>query len=369
MALVSVYDAIELYDRIDEKMKNSQRISILGLVKFIAAVAIVYYHMVEITTDHWGSLFLLVELFFFITGYFTYKHFNKRKASQSLNNKAKEAITYTIRKIRPLAPYIVIAIILHSIVMSILALRGNTTKSSLLDVAIEAIMDVLLLGSQINVNGWALWFMSAMIIVLPLFCIICQYKQKYVHLIIFLLIAILFYFNIPSLDNIYGIWAIIRAFVGLCTGAAIYIIADQINVKQISSGIVGLLWSILDVALLAGAFLMMYPTRNSLNSRQCQSLAILLMALFLMLTMSKRTPLSSMSSEAMNYLEKASMVLFFTHQPIIQIVLFLYGPLNTIALRILMIVGCVVVSLLSYSLVSILSAHLQKNEKVSATQQ
>lgn len=346
----------------------SNRISMLGLVKFVAAVAIVYYHMVDLNTGHWGSLFLLVELFFFITGYFTYKHFDKDKNKLSLNDKAKEAITYTIRKIKPLAPYIVIAIILHSIAMSILALQSNTIKSDLLNVAVEAVMDVLLLGSQINVNGWALWFVSAMIIALPLFCVICQYKRKYVHLIAFLIIAILFYFNVSNLDNIYGVWAIIRAFVGLCTGAAIYIITEQINTEQASSGrIVGIMWSILDAMLLAGAFLMMYPTRSSLNSRQCQSLAILLMVLFLVILMSKRTFLSSISSKTMNYLEKISMVLFFIHQPIVQIVSFLYGPIKSVVLRVAMIASCVAVSFLLYALVSILSTHLQKNKGISET--
>lgn len=330
-----------------------KRISILGLVKFIAAVAIVYYHMVDLKTDHWGSLFLLVELFFFITGYFTYKHFIDRSSKSSINEKAKNAIDYTVQKIRPLLPYIVIAIILHGIAMAILALKGDMTRSGLLDAAIKSIMDVFLLGSQLNINNWALWFISAMVIALPIFCIACQYKQKYVHLIGFTLAAILFYFNTPNLDIINGPGAIIRAFIGLGVGAAIYIIDDLIiSKKAIVKNYTKVMWSVVDIALFAGALLMMYPTRNSLNSRQCQSLAVLLMFLFMILLLSGRTLLSQISCKAMDFLEKISIVLFFIHQPIIQITALTYGPLDTVWLRVLMIVTCITISCILYVVVN-----------------
>ena len=61
-------------------VKNNKRISVLGLIKFFTAIAIVYFH--TLPTDpstHWSHLWLLVELFFFITGYFTFKHFRKKE--------------------------------------------------------------------------------------------------------------------------------------------------------------------------------------------------------------------------------------------------------------------------------------------------
>lgn len=70
-------------------VKNNKRISVLGLIKFLAAIAIVYYH-----TDlggHWNHLWILVELFFFITGYFTFKHFRKKEnRGKELGAKSKE---------------------------------------------------------------------------------------------------------------------------------------------------------------------------------------------------------------------------------------------------------------------------------------
>lgn len=58
-------------------VKNNKRISVLGLIKLLAAIAIVYFH--ARLDDHWEHLWLLVGLFFFITGYFTFKHFRKKE--------------------------------------------------------------------------------------------------------------------------------------------------------------------------------------------------------------------------------------------------------------------------------------------------
>ena len=72
-------------------VQNNKRISVLGLIKFLAAIAIVYFHIS--TRDHWEHLWLLVELFFFITGYFTFKHFRKKE------NRGKSGINLeTLRK-------------------------------------------------------------------------------------------------------------------------------------------------------------------------------------------------------------------------------------------------------------------------------
>ena len=97
-------------------VKNNKRISVLGLIKFLAAIAIVYFH-VRIS-DYWEHLWLLVELFFFITGYFTFKHFRKKEnRGKNLEQKSKNAIVYTVKKFTPLIPYVLVAITIKYIAL------------------------------------------------------------------------------------------------------------------------------------------------------------------------------------------------------------------------------------------------------------
>ena len=86
-------------------VKNNKRISVLGLIKFLAAIAIVYFHVFP--EGHWSHLWLLVEMFFFITGYFTFKHFRKKgNRGKTAEQKSKNAISYTAKKFLPLIPFV-----------------------------------------------------------------------------------------------------------------------------------------------------------------------------------------------------------------------------------------------------------------------
>ena len=75
--------------------KGKHRASVLGLVKFIAAVAIVYFHTLMGVPRHFSALYLLVELFFFITGYYTLKHFQDKTKdvyADSVETKSQKAL-------------------------------------------------------------------------------------------------------------------------------------------------------------------------------------------------------------------------------------------------------------------------------------
>ena len=165
------------------------------------------------------------------------------------------------------------------------------------------------------------------------------------------------------MDVISGIGAITRAFTGLATGGAIYIITEKILAGNCKEGkFVKILLSILSIGAFMLSFAMMYPTRHSLNSRQCQSLVVIVFVLFMILLMSGSTALTNISSRTMNFLEKISMVLFFIHQPVIQIVL-LWQSLDTLQLRGLMVVSCIAISCVLYVLISIFVKDFKKKTK------
>lgn len=153
-------------------VKNNKRISALGLIKFLAAIAIILHHAF-INSGHGTHFWLFVDLFFFITGYFTFKHFRKKKnRGMILEDKADRAIKYTIKKFSAFIPYVMIAVVLYSI--SYIVEEGNLNFSSILIIP----FNLTFLNSQINLHMSALWFLSAMLIVFPLFCLMCQTKKQ-----------------------------------------------------------------------------------------------------------------------------------------------------------------------------------------------
>ena len=99
-------------------MVNSKnnRMAIVDLWKFIAAVMIMIHHLYYLSPAFEGKdypgyfAWIYVEFFFILTGYFTYRHFAGRDRQENL---VRSSLSYTYRKFKPFLPYTTIAITLQ----------------------------------------------------------------------------------------------------------------------------------------------------------------------------------------------------------------------------------------------------------------
>lgn len=292
-------------------VKNNKRISVLGLIKFLAAIAIVYFHVFP--EGHWSHLWLLVEIFFFITGYFTFKHFRKKEnRGKTLEQKSKIAIVYTAKKFLPFVPYVLVAIILKYV--ALLLRNDGTPLFSILKILP---LDILLLNSQVMDLNWPLWYLSAMLIVFPLFCLMCQTKHKYTLYIILLTSIIVYYFNIFDGD-VSHIQCLVRAFFGLSTGVLIYAFTSYIRgnkkIKK-KSTLVPLAYLLLMIA----SILCLYPAEDNLGYQIYGCIFLVLSVFWLSILLSGKTIFSQLSSPFLDYLERLSIVIYMIHVPIIYI--------------------------------------------------
>lgn len=301
-------------------VQNNSRISILGLVKFLAALAIVLYHTMPYD-GYWRQSYLLVEFFFFITGYFTFKHFQKdQKAIQHDDIEAKsiKALKYTAKKFLAFLPFVIIAsIMIHAGPIYTFLTTGNITQE-LAEAIIAIPLDSLFLNTVSPTPGWAIWFLSAMFIIFPLFCLICQVRKKK---ILFLLaaLAVIVYYTLFFENRTRYEESIIRAFFGMLTGIPIYMLAEKlrsISLKRSHK----ILLQIAESSLFLLAIISLYPAANSplLPAYTLCSLAIF--GSYLTILFSRQTPLSRLSSPTFDFLEKISMVIFLVHMPIMSLV-------------------------------------------------
>lgn len=304
-------------------VEGEHRASMLGLVKFIAAVAIVYFHTLLGEPEHFSTLYLLVELFFFITGYYTFKHFQDRNteiSNDDIDTKAKEALKYTGRKIRSLAPYILIAIVLHYAIL-LIPVIGNGWHA-IFDIIKGLPFDLLLLNTQAGITNWPMWFVSAMVIVMPLFCLLCQSKNKHVLFIFSSLTCLVYYFNFyrwPYDQGVFYVAPLIRAFMGMLMGVNIYVVAEKLS-KAKTTKIQRALLQICEIGVLAFSLVLMYARDNSANVATFRSLTILSFFTYLCIFMSGQTVASKISSPIMDFLEKIFIVIFMIHIPTLDVV-------------------------------------------------
>lgn len=293
-------------------VKNNKRISVLGLIKFLAAIAIVFHHIC--IGARYVNLYILVEFFFFVSGYFTFKHFRKKEnCGKTSEEKAKIAFSYTVNKFKPFIPFVLIAVILKYIIL-LLRNNGGSVSSLLVNMSYDA----LLLNSQTTEYPWALWYLSAMFIIFPIFCYMCQTRRKYTLYIPLFTSVIIYYFNYFNGD-IMGVKSLLRAFFGMSTGILVYAASTYIHknksIKKYSP--LPLVGAILSFAL---SILCLYPTFTNSSYWLFRNLYLISTATWLSIILSQKTIISHISSPFMNYLERLSMIIYILHMPIITII-------------------------------------------------
>lgn len=290
------------------KRADGGRLSMLGLAKFLAILAIVYYHLQPTSLAKWTRLYLLVEFFFIISGYFTFKHFQKYITSTT-ENKSKRAIRYTVRRIKHFLPYVLVSTLIQ-ISIRLYVTRGETLTGKI-GIFLTAIFDSCFLSSQNGIVTSPLWFMSALIIVTPIFAIICQTKRKDMLYIITALTTIIYYGEFFG-DHIIGAKALVRTLAGLLTGITVYGFSDYLS-KCDYSMMRRLLLQFLEIAAIVVGVICLYPSVTSPYNIPYGKCFVLMTVIFLTIFLSRQTWTSRIRSQFFDLLESISLAIFMTH--------------------------------------------------------
>lgn len=209
----------------------NSRSSNVDLARFISALIIMELHFYYSDIFH-KSGWIYVEFFLIITGYYTAKHFD----GKIYNNPIKESIIYTFKKFIPLLPYTIVTTVLTYLLFlaRTIVLNEGNVGNYILNSLNNFFYDILLLiGSYDDPISEQLWYLSAMILIFPIFSWIMETGNRYWIMIITFLYP-LFYYGIVGINgNRILPHNILRVFAGLCIGAFIYefvyVFGDYLN--------------------------------------------------------------------------------------------------------------------------------------------
>lgn len=334
-------------DNTDKTDKKSPRLSYIGLLKFLAAVGIVFLHSGK-GSDHWGCLWILVEFFFMLTGYFTFRHFQRDQnaiENDDIEQKSTKAIKYTVKKFTSFLPYMIFGIVAFYIAISAFELRHGI-ESSISSLKTMP-FDLLFLNSQLPRGNWAIWFVSAMALVFPIFCIICQTKRPKTLISIMLPFIITYYLRIYD-DRIYGFYAYGRAFFGMLAGIYICQLVDYIKTLNFNKA-KSILLNIAEWISTIAVVICMYPGSKSSRVEFAKLFAILTIFISLTIILSGKTITSNIRNKLFDFLEKLSMVIYLTHVAVLwfaEIILSEMGAMQY--MRIVCVISSVILSVVIY---------------------
>lgn len=150
-----------------------------------------------------------------------------------------------------------------------------------------------------------------MIIVFPIFCIMCQTKNKNLLISVLLPLLIIYYFNF-DFGYMY-ISAIARAICGLSLGIIVYCISKRMESLEITK-IGSIMLSISELLLFIAVLLIISPSEPSFIEND-NNVAIILICFIceLALLFSGTTLQSKITCSLFDYLEKLSLPIYLLH--------------------------------------------------------
>ena len=290
----------------------SKRIGIVDLWKFIACIIIITHHTYKILPSNYHrslvDLRVFVEFFFIITGYFTMLHFDKNDNTEQM---AKSSIKYTIKKFSIFLPYVVIITIVQYSVEYYVC-YGKISSIGSLSYFLDVLFDSLLMGRYVE-HVIPIWFLSAMFLVFPLFCMMCQMKDKYL-LYIFSFLLTTYWCKCTNVES-YNFFplSLIRAFVFLMLGAFVYGVASYIKDFDFRK-----CWKI--IFTIIEEFCMVFAIILLIKNEGYKSFVIFCFSIALIFIFSEQTYTSKLNSRVFAWLGEISMVMYIAHWTIIYII-------------------------------------------------
>ncbi|MGN0317605.1 MAG: acyltransferase family protein [Lachnospira sp.] len=276
-----------------------------------------------------GGGWIFVEFFFMITGYFTYKHFYSNK-SNSLDDIAKNSISYTLRKYLYLLPYIIVIELLKSLFDFI---TGGCIHVGLFT---DMVLETLLL-SKSAIIVIPIWYLLALFKIFPIFCCLCQMKSKHFLYVLSLLYIICFYNYSGVVHSNSFPFMLFRAMAGLLLGVLIFYIISliqQINLSKIETLLLTIIEEISLLLVVVIAYYNKWYTRFSL----------LCLFVGLTLLLSNKTYTGKISLNVFNYLGKLSMPIFLLNYPLGNFLK--YIGVNKKYSQLLLICSCILISMM-----------------------
>ena len=216
-----------------------QRNGMIDIWRFIFALLIMGHHMYHLDIGEsylFQSAWIYVEFFFMLSGYFTAKHFlwGGWYIQYTEKDGAKEAVLYTLNKMKKIIPYTTIFILTEYIIRNLnydwKSLRGFLGGFE------DSIFELLLLSSSgvVNARLAPVWYLSAMFLVLPIFCYLIRTKEKLTVYILSWSIPIIYYGKMGVVPRAPWPHDMLRAFSCMMLGVVVYDLGEWIRKFEIN---------------------------------------------------------------------------------------------------------------------------------------
>lgn len=169
-------------------------------------------------------------------------------------------VRYTIHKIKRLMPYVLVTVLASYFVVNFSLFRAGDLRGAIhqaQDLSAELLLMRVFIHTPDQMIFYCgnLWYLSALLAVLPVFCLMCKKCQKYVLMIAFVYCPLYYIYTGAAAATLAPRY-LLRTLAGLLAGVLVYHLSDYIRTRlHIRPVVYTMAELFLIMALFAGLYL------------------------------------------------------------------------------------------------------------------
>ncbi len=204
---------------------------VVDLYRFIAALMIMFCHL-DLVGARQFPTYMFVDFFFILSGYFTVAHFAKLGAKTAPNERGRTALRYTGKKFLQFLPHLLIAIPLVYLARgATFAYHGDwqTFFLSFKDMFAELLLSPTTFFESGGRLLGPIWYLSALLIVMPAFSYICQSPYRRPVGLLGLIYAFFFYTLQTAISAFDPVSSVLKCIAAMFVGMFVFDIVSELK--------------------------------------------------------------------------------------------------------------------------------------------
>lgn len=294
----------------------------IELLRFLGVVFIMNAHFGYNADRPFLGGWYYVEFFFIITGFFTMRRFFHEEVVGG-TERVRTALTYTFRKFVKFLPYTTVAILITYVANNWKYLQAGQPGNFLH--SLENMPAEMLYLSAANPDGsemFTIWFLSAMFLVFPLFCLLLMMKNKPLAGWICFATATFYYLHTYDYGSHVFPNQLVRAFAGLCLGACVSMLSEKLGELRLGRGW-RMILSMVEVVTYLIPILTCYKHITFLRGN------LICFIVSVAIIFSGQSLIPDMSCKLFSWLGKLSMPLYVWHIAVVSVIFAGFTGLST----------------------------------------
>ncbi|MBR3971615.1 MAG: acyltransferase [Ruminococcus sp.] len=305
---------------------KAQRYGSCDLLRFVFSLFIVGNHIYQIGLpgEPFAAARIFVEFFFMVSGFFMIQKYENSSRTVTVEESAKEAFYYTWRKWKSLMYYVLPCIVLEYVlrICSTLMSTGNFAHAShfVLNLPLELSMLAPLTYTRYLVP---IWYISAMLITMPLLCFVyLRFRSAFIYIFSWLIPVVYFFLNDGIHPTSHNFDALLRAYCDMSMGCFIYFLARYVSRMNFSKF---MKFALTVVEFFCFAVPIVFV---SMKNEEQYNLITLLFVIGITIMMSRVSYSAKINGGFFSYLGKISLPIYTVHWFIGSVVWLIHGILN-----------------------------------------